>query len=83
MLNGAEPMPHHLDVTGLICPLPVLKARKAISGIDVGETMTVVATDPASVIDFPHFCQEAGHELVSQREDGERFVFEIRRGPPR
>ena len=53
-----------LDVKGLLCPLPVLKARKILSGLEPGTLLTVEATDPASVIDFPHFCTETGHSIV-------------------
>ena len=68
-----------LDVTGLLCPLPVLKARKALQSIPAGELLVVIATDPAAAIDIPHFCSESGHELVSSDKDGERLVFTIRR----
>lgn len=67
-----------LDVTGLLCPLPVLKARKALQSVPTGELLVVIATDPAAAIDIPHFCSESGHELVSSDCDGERLVFTIR-----
>ena len=70
-----------LDVRGLRCPLPVLRARKAIQGLESGSVLTVLATDPASVIDFPHFCHQAGLDLLSTRRDGEVLVFEIRKPP--
>ena len=54
-----------LDTRGQICPLPVLKARKRLKGMAAGEILRVEATDPMAVIDFPHFCEESGHELVS------------------
>lgn len=73
-------MAQELDVSGLLCPLPVLKARKALQSLAIGETLVVIATDPAAAIDIPHFCGEAGHELVSSSKAGERLVFEIRRG---
>ena len=56
---------HELDAVGLLCPLPVLKARKRLQGLDVGQVLRLVADDPAAVIDVPHFCNEQGHELVS------------------
>ncbi|MCT8974558.1 sulfurtransferase TusA family protein [Microbaculum marinisediminis] len=68
-----------LDVKGLICPLPVLKARKILSGLAPGALLTVEATDPASVIDFPHFCSETGHALVEQSETEGVYRFTIRR----
>ncbi|WP_114292588.1 sulfurtransferase TusA family protein [Pseudosulfitobacter sp. DSM 107133] len=72
--------PHMLDATGLLCPLPVLKARKRLQPLAVGDTLTVQADDPAAVIDMPHFCAEAGHELVSADVDGAVQVFVIRKG---
>lgn len=53
-----------LDVRGLKCPLPVLKARKAITGIAPGSTLEVLATDPAATLDFRHYARQSGHTLV-------------------
>lgn len=69
-----------LDATGLLCPLPVLKARKRLQPLAVGDTLTVQADDPAAVIDMPHFCAEAGHELVSAEVDGVVQIYVIRKG---
>lgn len=52
-----------LDTRGLKCPLPVLKARKRLKSMAPGTVLSVVTDDPAAVIDFPHFCAEAGHSL--------------------
>jgi tRNA 2-thiouridine synthesizing protein A len=71
-------MEHELDAQGLLCPLPVLKARKRLEGLKSGDTLKLIATDPASVIDVPHFCNEQGHELVSHETDGGRHIFRIR-----
>ncbi len=49
---------------GLLCPLPVLKARKRLAGMTPGAVLRLVSTDPATVIDVPHFCAEAGHVLL-------------------
>jgi tRNA 2-thiouridine synthesizing protein A len=68
-----------LDMTGLLCPLPVLKARKALGRLQSGAVVRVIATDPMSVIDMPHFCAEQGHTLLGQSYDGPRFIFRIRR----
>jgi tRNA 2-thiouridine synthesizing protein A len=62
-------MTHHLDATGLLCPLPVLKARKRLSALAAGEILEMRADDPAAIVDVPHFCAEAGHSLVSTDED--------------
>ena len=56
---------HDLDALGLLCPLPVLKARKRLAALASGQVLRVQADDPAAVIDVPHFCTEAGHELVT------------------
>ena len=69
-----------LDATGLLCPLPVLKARKRLQGLDVGETLLVQADDPAAIVDLPHFCAEAGHMLVSSDLDGAIQTYLIRKG---
>ncbi|XDA99768.1 sulfurtransferase TusA family protein [Sulfitobacter sp. LCG007] len=72
--------PAFLDATGLLCPLPVLKARKRLMGLARGEALTVIADDPAAVIDIPHFCAEAGHTLVSGQTDGPVQTYVIRKG---
>ena len=64
-----------LDTKGLNCPLPVLKARRAMRELADGDILTVLATDPASYIDFQHFCDTTGHELVEAREDEGEGVF--------
>lgn len=68
-----------LDATGLLCPLPVLKARKRLSGMAPGAVLRLIATDPAAVVDVPHFCAEAGHELIGTGEDGPAQTYLIRR----
>lgn len=68
-----------LDLSGLLCPLPVLKARKRLEGMAAGGVLKVIATDPMSAIDMPHFCNEQGHELLDQQQDGPVLIFRIRR----
>lgn len=68
-----------LDVQGLTCPLPVLKANKALRGLPSGARLTVLATDPASVKDFSAFCQETGHELVSFAESDGVYRYVLRK----
>lgn len=68
-----------LDLSGLLCPLPVLKARKRLLSMQPGEVLKVVATDPMSAIDMPHFCNEQGHTLLEQAKDGGALIFRIRR----
>lgn len=66
-----------LDARGLLCPLPVLKARRALQALASGARLTMLATDPAAVIDVPHFCAEQGHRLVETRDAGDHRVFVI------
>lgn len=68
-----------LDLQGLICPLPVLKANKALRGLPPGARLTVLATDPASAKDFPAYCQETGHELLSFAEEAGVYRFVLRK----
>jgi len=70
-----------IDALGLICPLPVLRARKRLEGLAPGAVLAIVADDPMAAIDLPHFCAEAGHALLSAEPapgGGRRFV--IRKG---
>lgn len=58
-----------LDALGLLCPLPVLKARKRLAGMQQGQVLRLLASDPAAIVDVPHFCAEAGHAFLGM-EDG-------------
>jgi len=71
---------HELDAVGLLCPLPVLKARKRLQGLQKGQVLRLIADDPAAVIDVPHFCNEQGHQLVSSNTDDPEHVYLIRKG---
>jgi tRNA 2-thiouridine synthesizing protein A len=64
------------DLRGLNCPLPVLRARKRLAGLAMGEMLWLETTDPLAVIDVPAFCAEAGHRLVTSEpaENGHRFL---------
>jgi tRNA 2-thiouridine synthesizing protein A len=68
-----------VDAQGLLCPLPVLRARKAIKALVAGETLEVLATDPESVDDFAAFCKTTGDELVDSSEVDGVFRFVIRK----
>ncbi|MEP1766054.1 MAG: sulfurtransferase TusA family protein [Sulfitobacter sp.] len=70
-------MIHELDATGLLCPLPVLKARKRLGALSAGDRLRMRADDPAAVIDVPHFCAEAGHTLVDATQDGDVQIYVI------
>ncbi|WP_146587789.1 sulfurtransferase TusA family protein [Puniceibacterium confluentis] len=73
-------MTHDLDATGLLCPLPVLKARKRLTALACGDVLSLRTDDPAAVIDVPHFCAEAGHLLEASVADGPAMVWTIRKG---
>lgn len=68
-----------LDATGLLCPLPVLKAAKRLRAMASGQTLEMRADDPAAVVDVPHFCNEQGHELLNATDQGGVQVYLIRR----
>ncbi len=68
-----------LDVKGMSCPLPVLRANRTLRGLEAGARLRVLATDPASVADFKAYCRETGHALLACSEDGGVFSFVIRR----
>ncbi len=68
-----------LDTRGLNCPLPILKAKKALSDMESGQTLRVVATDSGSVRDFQAFARQTGNELVEQQTAGADFIHVMRR----
>ena len=67
-----------LDTKGMNCPLPILKARKALKGMAGGETLQVLSTDPGSVKDFEAFCRTTGNDLLESAEDGGVYTFLIK-----
>jgi tRNA 2-thiouridine synthesizing protein A len=68
-----------LDTKGFNCPIPVLKARRAMRALEIGDELTVLATDPASMIDMRHFCTTNGHELLDSTEEDGVFTYVIRK----
>lgn len=68
-----------LDTSGLNCPLPILKAKKALTDMLSGQLLKVVATDPGSVRDFQAFAKQTGNELVEQQTVGADFIHILRR----
>jgi tRNA 2-thiouridine synthesizing protein A len=68
-----------LDAKGLNCPLPILKAKKALGTLAAGATLEVLATDPGAVADFAAFCRTTGNEMVESGQDGKVFRFVIRK----
>jgi tRNA 2-thiouridine synthesizing protein A len=70
---------HVLDAKGLNCPLPILKAKKALKDLPAGEILEVLATDPGSVADFQAFCRSTGNELLVSTQEGDVYRFVIKR----
>lgn len=64
-----------LDATGLLCPLPVLKARKRLGALESGQVLKILADDPAAIVDVPHFCAEQGHKLLQQSDENGVQVY--------
>lgn len=75
----SSPAPTILDAKGLKCPLPVLRARKAMKDVSPGGLLQVLATDPGAPKDFIHFCETTGNELVENRQDGDIYILTIKR----
>ena len=72
--------PAYLDARGLLCPLPVLKARKRLMALAQGDQLQVLSDDPAAIIDMPHFCAEQGHTLLDTSPEGDATLYTIRKG---
>lgn len=68
-----------LDARGLNCPLPILRAKKALTKMNSGQLLKVIATDPGSMRDFQAFARQTGNELVEQQTQGEEFIHILRR----
>ena len=79
-MPDVQPVTRTIDTSGLACPLPVLKARKALCAMAPGERLAVTATDPLAAIDIPQFCEEAGHRLIASDHRGGVLAFVIERG---
>jgi tRNA 2-thiouridine synthesizing protein A len=77
----SETMEFHkdLDARGLNCPLPILKAKKALAELESGQVLRIVATDPGSVRDFQAFAKQTGNALLSYVQQGTEFTFLMRR----
>jgi tRNA 2-thiouridine synthesizing protein A len=68
-----------LDASGLNCPLPILRAKKTLAGMDAGQVLHIIATDPGSVKDFDAFAKQTGNELLESKEEGGKFYFLIKK----
>ena len=67
------------DASGLSCPMPIVKTKKALSAMAAGEVLRVIATDPGSVCDMAAFAEQTGHALLSSGEEGGKYVFFLRK----
>ncbi len=68
-----------LDASGLNCPMPILRAKKALKELGPGDVLKIIATDPGSVKDFEAFAKQTGNELLESTEDGDSFVYLLRK----
>ena len=68
-----------LDAKGLNCPLPILRAKKSLKSMEVGQILAIEATDPGSAKDFESFCKQTGNELVKASQDGDVYYYEIKK----
>ena len=68
-----------IDTSGLNCPLPILKAKKALTELQSGQTLKVIATDPGSWRDFEAFARQTGNELLSQEKTDASFIYVLKR----
>ncbi|MBE9563292.1 MAG: sulfurtransferase TusA family protein [Proteobacteria bacterium] len=64
-----------LDASGLNCPLPILRAKKTLNGMESGQILRIIATDPGSVKDFEAFAKQTGNELIESGEEGGKYTF--------
>jgi len=78
-MNPSPAIDQVLDTKGLNCPLPILKAKKAIKKMQAGQVLQVFATDPGAVADFEAFCRQTGNELVDSSADDGVYTFLIKR----
>ncbi|MCY3813903.1 MAG: sulfurtransferase TusA family protein [Gammaproteobacteria bacterium] len=73
--DAIERAPARLDATGLNCPMPLLKAKKALNELAPGDQLEVIATDPGSVRDFRVFSEQSGHALLVSRQEADRYYY--------
>jgi tRNA 2-thiouridine synthesizing protein A len=70
---------HELDLSGLNCPLPIIRTKKKLTTMASGEVLRVVSTDPGSVMDFEAFAKQSGNELLESTREDDRFVFRLKK----
>ncbi|MDT0684018.1 sulfurtransferase TusA family protein [Roseicyclus sp. F158] len=80
MGTGSNDIAEEVDALGLLCPLPVLRARKRLMALPEGAALRILTDDPAALIDMPHFCAESGHTLLGAEDISGGTAFTIRKG---
>lgn len=78
-MSKESPQPVVLDVKGLNCPMPLLKAKKALNELEAEALLEVLATDPGSVRDFETFSRQSGHSLLESRQEGDTYIYLLRK----
>jgi len=78
-MNIMADFDQELDASGLNCPLPILRAKKALNTLTTGQVLRIVATDPGSVKDFEAFSKQTGNDLLSSGEEAGKFIFMIKK----
>jgi tRNA 2-thiouridine synthesizing protein A len=68
-----------LDCSGMACPMPILKTKKAVDALQIGQVLKMIATDPGSVSDMTAWTSKTGHELVAHEMEGPKYVFYVKR----
>ena len=68
-----------LDCSGLACPMPILKTKKAIDALQIGQVLKMIATDPGSISDMDAWTKKTGHELLSHEQDNGKYIFFIKK----
>jgi tRNA 2-thiouridine synthesizing protein A len=68
-----------LDCSGLACPMPILKTKKAVDGLQIGQILKMIATDPGSTSDMDAWTQKTGHQLVASEQEGGKFIFYVKK----
>jgi tRNA 2-thiouridine synthesizing protein A len=68
-----------LDCSGMACPMPILKTKKAIDGLQIGQVLKMIATDPGSTSDMDAWTKKTGHELVGSEQSGNSYIFYIKK----
>lgn len=77
--NNLSEFTKELDASGLNCPMPILRAKKALKELSPGEVLRVIATDPGSVKDFEAFAKQTGNELLESVEEGGSFIYRLKK----